>query len=155
MKLASRLGNVGESETMRVTRRVAELRAEGRDILGFGAGEPDFPSPPSVVEAAREALAAGFTRYTPAAGTTDLRQALLDRYADRWGSPWNELEQIVITVGANETDRGCGVDGDHVGDVTFFSSRGPVDPDARQVVSPRSTAIALANSESSSPRSRS
>ena len=100
MKLADRLGRVGESATMRVTRRVGELRAQGVDVLGFGAGEPDFPSPPAAVEAARRALADGFTRYTPAAGITDLRQALLDDFQRRWDAPWRELAEVVITVGA-------------------------------------------------------
>ena len=85
---------------MRVTRRVAELETEGVDVLSFGAGEPDFPSPPVAVNAARQALADGFTRYTPAAGLADLRHALLERFEQRWDAPWQELDEIVITVGA-------------------------------------------------------
>lgn len=85
---------------MRVTRRVEEMRAEGIEVLGFGAGEPDFPSPPIAVEAACRALADGHTKYTPAVGLLDLRRAMLERYADRWATPWNSVNEVAITVGA-------------------------------------------------------
>ncbi len=85
---------------MRVTRRVAELQSQGADILSFGAGEPDFPSPSVAVETARQSLADGFTRYTPAAGLVDLRNGLLERFAKTWGAPWRSLDEVVITVGA-------------------------------------------------------
>ncbi|HVR29197.1 MAG TPA: pyridoxal phosphate-dependent aminotransferase [Thermoanaerobaculia bacterium] len=100
MKLAARVTRIGESATMKVTRRAAELRARGIDIVSFGAGEPDFPSPAVAVEAARESLAQGFTKYTAATGLEDLRRALLDRYRREWGAPWSALGQAAITVGA-------------------------------------------------------
>jgi aspartate aminotransferase len=100
MKLAARLSRIGESATMKVTRRAAELRAAGVDVVSFGAGEPDFPSPAVAVEAARSALAAGFTKYTAALGTEELRRALLERYRREWGAPWSALPQVAITVGA-------------------------------------------------------
>jgi aspartate aminotransferase len=85
---------------MKVTRRAAELKARGIDIVSFGAGEPDFASPAVAVEAAREALAKGFTKYTAATGLEDLRRALLDRYRREWGAPWAGIGQAAITVGA-------------------------------------------------------
>ncbi len=85
---------------MRVTRRIEELQGKGVDIVGFGAGEPDFPSPSAAVEAAREALSDGFTRYTPAAGWADLRNAVLEKYQSAWKCPWRTMEEVVITVGA-------------------------------------------------------
>jgi len=100
MKLAARVLRIGESATMKVTRRAAELRARGVDVISFGAGEPDFASPAVAVEAARESLAAGFTKYTAATGIEDLRRALLDRYRRLWGAPWGALAQAAITVGA-------------------------------------------------------
>jgi aspartate aminotransferase len=100
MKLAARTGRIGESATMKVTRRAAELRSQGEDILSFGAGEPDFPSPPVAVEAAQRALTEGFTKYTPAAGVPDLRRALLERYERVHGAPWRRLQEVVVTVGA-------------------------------------------------------
>jgi aspartate aminotransferase len=100
MKLASRLSRIGESATMKVTRRAAELKAQGIDVVSFGAGEPDFASPAVAIEAARQSLAAGFTKYTAALGIEDLRRGLLDRYGRDWGAPWSTLEQAAITVGA-------------------------------------------------------
>lgn len=76
-----------------------ELRAEGVDIVSLGAGEPDFRSPAVAEEAAVEALRAGFTRYTPAAGIPELRRAIADRYRDRYAAPWT-ADQVVVTVGA-------------------------------------------------------
>ena len=100
MKLSERAGRIGESATMRVTRRAEELQAEGIEIISFGAGEPDFPSPPAAVEGAHRALDEGYTRYTPAAGSVDLRQALLKRYRDDYGAPWSRVGEVAVTVGA-------------------------------------------------------
>jgi aspartate aminotransferase len=100
MKLARRLSRIGESATMKVARRAAELKARGIEIISFGAGEPDFGSPAVAVEAARQALAAGFTKYTAAVGLEDLRQGLLDRYHREYSASWSSLGQAAITVGA-------------------------------------------------------
>ncbi len=83
---------------MRVSRRAKELRDEGRDIVDFSAGQPDFPSPAGAVEAARQALAEGFTRYTVATGIPELRDAIAVHYTQLHGSPWTRPETIV-TVG--------------------------------------------------------
>jgi len=99
MRLAERARTLSESATLRVTRKTAELRAAGREVISFGAGEPDFPSPPVAIEAARRALAEGFTRYTAAAGIPELRQALAARYGERWGAPWT-ADETLISVGA-------------------------------------------------------
>jgi aspartate aminotransferase len=100
MKLAARVSRIGESATMKVTRQAAELRARGIDVVSFGAGEPDFASPAAAVEAARQSLAQGFTKYTAAVGLEDLRRDLLDRYRREWSAPWSALGQCAITVGA-------------------------------------------------------
>ena len=97
-RLAARLDHVQESATLEVTRRAAELRARGVEVVDLGAGEPDFPSPPAAVEAAQRALDQGFTRYTVAAGIPQLRAALAARYA-RLGAPWTP-QQVVVTMGA-------------------------------------------------------
>ena len=98
VKLSSRAAAIQESATLRVTRRAAELKARGVKVMDFGAGEPDFPSPPVAVEAARQALAEGFTRYTPGSGTPELRSAIAESSAARWGSPW-QGKDCVVTVG--------------------------------------------------------
>jgi aspartate aminotransferase len=96
--LTSRANRIGESATLKVTRRAAELRARGISVVDLGAGEPDFPSPTAAVEAARRALADGFTRYTPGSGLPALREALADSCRQRYGAPWSAAQSIV-TVG--------------------------------------------------------
>ena len=94
-----RARRLAESATMRVSRRAIELKAAGRNIIDLSAGQPDFPSPAVAVKAAQEALAAGFTRYTAAAGLPDLRRALAERYASTSGAPW-DVGNVIVTVGA-------------------------------------------------------
>ncbi len=84
---------------MRVSRKAAELRSAGREIIDWCAGQPDFDSPAVAVEAARRALAEGFTRYTAAAGIPDLRSALAEHYGRRDGVSWT-LDNVLVTVGA-------------------------------------------------------
>jgi aspartate aminotransferase len=98
VNLAARTLRIHESATLKVARRAAALKAEGVDLVDFGAGEPDFDSPPVAVEAARRALAEGFTRYTPGSGTPELRRALAEHYRGRHGAPWSAA-QSVVTVG--------------------------------------------------------
>jgi len=98
VKLSSRMDRIGESATLKVTRRAAELKARGIRLADFGAGEPDFASPAPAVEAARQALACGFTKYTPGSGTPELREAVAASWRERYGAPWSAA-QSVITVG--------------------------------------------------------
>jgi aspartate aminotransferase len=99
MKLADRMSRVSESATLRVARRADELRRQGASVVDFGAGEPDFASPPVAVAAAQRALAEGFTKYTQNAGTPELREAVARRYRERYGAPYGAAD-VVITVGA-------------------------------------------------------
>ncbi|HEX9733843.1 MAG TPA: pyridoxal phosphate-dependent aminotransferase [Thermoanaerobaculia bacterium] len=99
MHFSQRARSLAESATMRVSRRAKELRAAGREILDLSAGEPDFSSPAVAVEAARQALADGFTRYTVAAGIPDLREALAEHFHRRYAAPWT-LPNALVTVGA-------------------------------------------------------
>jgi aspartate aminotransferase len=98
VNLSARVSVIGESATLKVARRALELKAQGVPVVDFGAGEPDFPSPAVAVEAAREALAAGFTRYTAGSGIPALREAVAAMYQERHGAPW-KASQSVITVG--------------------------------------------------------
>ena len=77
--IASRLSRIKPSATNALTGRVAELKAEGRDIIGLGAGEPDFDTPDHIKDAAIAALRAGDTKYTPVPGTLALRQAICNK----------------------------------------------------------------------------
>ncbi len=92
------MSRVGESATLRVSRRALALKREGVDLIDLGAGEPDFPTPAVAVEAARQALADGFTKYTAGSGIPELREAVADDYRVRWGSPWT-ADETVISVG--------------------------------------------------------
>jgi aspartate aminotransferase len=92
------MGRIGESATLKVSRRAKELQAAGREILDLSAGEPDFDSPAVAVRAAQEALARGFTRYTESNGLPALRQAIAERFARRHGAPWGPAE-VLVTVG--------------------------------------------------------
>ena len=98
MDLSARVRRIGESATLKVTRRAMKMKAQGVDVVDFGAGEPDVASPAVAVEAARQALADGFTKYTQNQGIPALRQALARRYAQHYGAPWT-ADQTLITVG--------------------------------------------------------
>ena len=98
ISFAARMSRVGESATLRVSRRAKELTAQGRDIVDFSAGEPDFDSPQVALEAAGRALREGFTKYTESNGIPALRQELASSYSRRYGTPWGSAE-VLITVG--------------------------------------------------------
>ena len=81
MRLATRLGLVKPSATLAVTTEVARLRGSGVEVIDFGAGEPDFDTPDRIKAAATRALAAGATKYTPVAGTAEVRRAIVAKLA--------------------------------------------------------------------------
>jgi aspartate aminotransferase len=73
--ISQALQRIEPSRTTAMTDRATELREQGRDIISLSVGEPDFPTPPHVIEAAKAALDAGQTKYTPVTGTMRLKQA--------------------------------------------------------------------------------
>src|SRR5580692_9088652 len=79
-RLAERTTRIATSPTQQVTATVDRLRRAGVEVLDFGAGEPDFPTPEPIKAAARQALDQDFTRYTPNSGIGDLRRAICARY---------------------------------------------------------------------------
>ena len=79
MKVSSRLDLIKPSATMVVTEKAAGLRAQGIDLIDFGAGEPDFDTPESIKNAAAEAMRAGQTKYTPVGGTDALKEAIVTK----------------------------------------------------------------------------
>jgi aspartate aminotransferase len=83
---------------MKVAADAEKLRREGADVVDFGAGEPDFPTPDNIKQAAVRALEQNFTKYTPAAGTMELKQAVCERHAKDFGTSYKPSE-CVITVG--------------------------------------------------------
>lgn len=89
---------VKPSSTLAITAKAKALKAEGLDVIGFGAGEPDFDTPENIRNAAKEALDKGITRYTPASGMPDLRKAISDKFA-RFNHLSYTPEQIVVSNG--------------------------------------------------------
>ena len=99
MQLAERMNRLGSETAFEVLAHAKALEAQGRNIIHLEIGEPDFVTPPHIVEAAVEALHNGQTHYTPAAGTADLRRAVA-RHISRSRNIDVEPEQVVVTPGA-------------------------------------------------------
>ena len=101
-KLSDRVQRIKPSPTLAITARAAELRAAGKDIIGLGAGEPDFDTPEHIKQAAVKALADGFTKYTAVDGTPGLKNAIIDKF-----SRDNQLNytpnQILVSCGGKQS----------------------------------------------------
>ena len=100
--IADSLSRVKPSPTIAVTTRAAELRAAGRDVIGLGAGEPDFDTPDNIKEAAIQAIRDGKTKYTPADGTPELKQAIAQKFKRENGLDYDP-SQITINNGGKHT----------------------------------------------------
>jgi aspartate aminotransferase len=99
MKLAARTARISVSPTMKVAADAMKLKAQGVDIVDFGAGEPDFPTPPHVSAAAHRAIDANFTKYTANSGTDDLKRAIVERHRTDNGVEYATSEVIVSAGG--------------------------------------------------------
>jgi aspartate aminotransferase len=99
--IATRLSRVKPSPTLAVTAKAAELKAAGKDVIGLGAGEPDFDTPEHVKQAAMEAIRRGETKYTPVAGTPALKKAVSDKFKRENGLEYAP-NQIVVGCGAKQ-----------------------------------------------------
>ena len=102
MKLSDRVKRIKPSPTLAITARAAQLRAEGKDIIGFGAGEPDFDTPKPVKQAAIKAINDGFTKYTAVAGTAELKQAVINKFSRDNGFDYKP-NQILVSVGGKQS----------------------------------------------------
>ncbi|MFB3777436.1 MAG: pyridoxal phosphate-dependent aminotransferase [Bryobacteraceae bacterium] len=98
-RLSERISGIATSATMKVATDAAKLRARGRDIVDFGPGEPDFPTPQNVKLAAIRAIQDNFTRYTAAGGTQELREAICERHAADFGTSYTPSECTVSAGG--------------------------------------------------------
>ena len=97
-EIAERISSISVSSTMKVAADAEKLRAQGVDVVDFGAGEPDFPTPDNIKRAAIRALEQNFTKYTNAGGTLELKQAVCERHAADFGTQYQPSE-CLITVG--------------------------------------------------------
>ena len=95
---ADRIGRIEVSATMAVAAEAAKLRAQGVNLVDFGAGEPHFNTPPHIKEAAIASIGANFTRYTVVPGIPDVRKAIVDRHAADFGSDY-ALDEAIFTTG--------------------------------------------------------
>jgi len=96
--IAERISSISVSSTMKVSAEAERLRSEGVDVVDFGAGEPDFPTPDNIKQAAVRALEQNFTKYTAAGGTAELKKAVCERHALDFGTSYKPNE-CMITVG--------------------------------------------------------
>lgn len=99
--IAERMHHIAPSATLKVGIEANALRRQGADLVDFGQGEPDFPTPEHIKAAARAAIDADFTRYTPAAGVLELRQALCSHY-ERLYSTRFEPSQTLVAAGGKQ-----------------------------------------------------
>jgi len=102
MSVTKRTKEISPSLTLEITAKAKKMKAEGISVIGFGAGEPDFNTPDYIINSAKKALDIGFTKYTPAAGTVELKNAVVEKFKKD-----NNLEytpaQIVISTGAKSS----------------------------------------------------
>ena len=97
-ELAQRISLISESSTLKVFADADRLRREGKDVVDFSAGEPDFPTPDNIKRAAIKALDDNFTKYTVASGIADLKQAICDHHKRTYGTSYVPKE-CIVTVG--------------------------------------------------------
>jgi aspartate aminotransferase len=101
-KISRRAATLSPSLTLAIDSKAKQMKADGLDVVGFGAGEPDFDTPQHIKDAAAKALAAGFTKYTPAAGIPELRQAIADKHKRENGLTYKP-SQIIVSCGGKHS----------------------------------------------------
>jgi Aspartate/tyrosine/aromatic aminotransferase len=99
MRLAERVAAITPSSTLAITAKAGELAAQGFDVIGLGAGQPDFNTPEFIIDAATEALKAGHTKYTPTAGLPALKQAIIGKLKRDQGFDYVP-EEVIVGNGA-------------------------------------------------------
>src|SRR6267143_1782570 len=99
--LAARVAEMSMSRTMAVSALADQLHRAGADVIDLGAGEPDFPTPQNIRRAAAEAIESGHTKYTAAAGTPNLKNAICDRFAADFGVRYEPAE-VLAAAGAKQ-----------------------------------------------------
>ena len=98
MKLATRISRISVSKTMAVMEAAIKLRDQGIDVVDFGPGEPDFPTPENVKQAGIRAIQDNFTKYTAIGGIKELKKAIVDKHAREFGSAY-DISECVVNFG--------------------------------------------------------
>src|SRR6187549_2312746 len=101
-KISRRAASLSPSLTLAIDAKAKQMKAEGQDVVGFGAGEPDFDTPGHIKEAAIKALNDGFTKYTPSSGIPELRQAIADKFKRENGLAYKP-SQIIVSCGGKHS----------------------------------------------------
>ncbi len=102
MKLARRVASIQPSPTLAITSKAKAMKAEGIDVVGFGAGEPDFDTPAHIKAVAKKALDDGYTKYTPVPGSPQLKDAIIAKFQRDNGLEY-QRENIIVSVGAKHS----------------------------------------------------
>ena len=100
--LSKRVRSISPSPTLAITAEAKKMKTQGIDVVGFGAGEPDFDTPDHIKEAAKKALDRGFTKYTPASGMRELKEAVCRKLKEENGLEY-EPDQVLISCGAKHS----------------------------------------------------
>ncbi len=100
--ISDRAASLAPSLTLAISAKAKQMRAEGKDVIGFGAGEPDFDTPQHIKAAAAKALADGFTKYTPSGGVRELREAIAAKFWQENGLRYSP-SQIVVSCGGKHS----------------------------------------------------
>ena len=99
MELSNRVKTLTPSSTLAITAKAKSLKEAGHNVIGLGAGEPDFNTPSYILDAATNAMQEGLTKYTPAGGIVDLKDAIIDKMEMDQGLEYNR-DQVIVTTGA-------------------------------------------------------
>ncbi len=101
-RISQRAASLSPSLTLAIDAKAKQMKAEGQDVVGFGAGEPDFDTPQHIKDAAIQALNEGFTKYTPSSGIPELRQAIADKFKRENGLSYKP-SQIIVSCGGKHS----------------------------------------------------
>src|SRR3954454_6222107 len=101
-KISRRAASLAPSLTLAIDSKAKQMKAEGEDVVGFGAGETDFDTPQHIKDAAIKALNEGFTKYTPSSGIPELRQAIADKFKRENGLSY-KASQIIVSSGGKHS----------------------------------------------------
>ncbi len=102
MSISKKVKEIAPSLTLEITAKAKKMKADGVSVVGFGAGEPDFNTPKFIIDSAKKALDIGFTKYTPAAGTVELKNAICKKFLKDNNLTYSP-NQIVISTGAKSS----------------------------------------------------
>ncbi len=101
--ISRRAASLAPSLTLAIDSKAKQMKADGQDVVGFGAGEPDFDTPQHIKDAAAKALAEGFTKYTPSSGIPELRQAIADKFKRDNGLEGHKPSQVIVSSGGKHS----------------------------------------------------